>query len=243
VRALPALRELACEQVLVPETEADVAIPGASLAYFDPRVAQYRTLRTPPVVLTVLPSAVAPVVAARPAGAVAKPPVANGEGPREERPLGAIGGITAAILLATGLVVLAWRRKKRKQALTPVVFPEPPDRAPAVAELVAEAERAFAANDPTGFHAAVYRALQGHLGERYGVPPQGITEDFVGRVMRPAGAHEGLLEDCAQLFAILSNARYGPGGASGADLTRTLERLRLVIDTSSVVEISDRSIN
>ena len=244
VRALPAPRELTCEQVLVPEAEADVEIPGASFAYFDPQAAQYRTLRSPPVALKVVREAVAPIAAVPSASTAPMPPVADADRTAEERPLGMIAGVTAAALLVAALAVIAWRRRDRKQALTSIASAAAPSRAPTVADLFAEAERARAANDPTAFHTATFRALQGHLGGRYGVPAQGITEDFVCRVMRPAGADESVLDGCTELFAVANHARYSPSipsGAAAIDLTQTLDLLHRVIGAGRHVEKSYRS--
>ncbi len=222
-RARATASRLTCEQVLVPDVAADVEIPEAGVVAFDPRSERYQTLRSAPVRVKVEATVVGEAAAATPAPAT--PSVEKADRPAEGRsPVAPVLAAAGVLLLAA----LAWLARRRNGGTRLAEAPAPGPN-PTAASWLAEAERASAANDPARFHTAAYRALQGHLGTRYGLPASGITEAIVTRVMRPAGAEEHLLEACAQLFATSNRARYAPGGAEGADMAETLRLLRSLV--------------
>lgn len=216
-------RRLTCEQVLVPETAADLEIPAASVAAFDPQAAQYRTLRAAPVRVTVVAAARNEVAVAAP-DATALPEPKPGS-PRTEAPTAIPWLVAGGMLLLTVVVLVARRRTAEERG----------NRAPApapvtiVTDWLAEAERAQAAAAPADFHTAAYRALQGHLGRRYGIPAGGLTGDVVDREVRPVAADPSLPDACAQLFAVLDRARYGGAETGPADREDTLRLLRRVV--------------
>jgi len=201
---------LDCVQVIVPEAAGEVEIPAAGISFFDPQDERYRTLESRPVRLAVsavaVPPAVMPSAQARPAGRIASPPAV-----RDPLPY-----VAAGTLLT--LLMLAWRRRKRPQPLTI------PATDPSLAGWLAEAERALAADDPASFHTAVFRALQAHLGARYGVPAPGITGEIVSRVQDQAEVEA----DLTRLFGICDQARYAPDGTGDTDMADTLRLLRKV---------------
>ncbi|MCU0841486.1 MAG: hypothetical protein MUC79_07180 [Thiobacillaceae bacterium] len=216
---------LACEQVLVPGGEGDLLLPAARVSFFDPATARYRTADSGPGRVTVRGRDREPVAGPAAAPAEALPP---GPG-KADAGSSRIGYALLATLLLLGLgaiLVARGRPVARVRARAPGAPAPRPDADPSA--WLAEAQAALAAGDSPRFHAAVYRALQAHLGAQYGLAAAAITVEVVDRVLRPAGVGEGPARDYERLFRICDRARFSPqgqGGASPPDTLRLLQRL------------------
>jgi hypothetical protein len=209
-------KRLICAQVLLPETATRVEIPAASLSFFDPLKARYRTLKSQPTTLEV--SAVASTAAAmQPART---PPVDKTDRPAVARH--SFVAVATASLLLGGLIFLAMRRKN--------ISMEPAAGShaalPSVVDRLAEAERALEANEAATFHTAVFRALQAHLAARYGLAAQAITGEIVAKVLRPSGMPECLVEIHDKLFVACDRARYAPTGTRYETMQETFRLLQ-----------------
>ncbi len=238
VRAYPPVARytessLVCEQVLVPEGTTAVELPALSISYFDPRRERYQTLTSQAIQLQV--AAPLPPASAAPTSAVASvaaaAPETSDPAPASAAPLAGVGpAVVAAVLVLLVLIVFivliihrAMRRSSHPRQPPPVA---PEAAARSVADWLAEAERGLSANDPAAFHTAIFRALQGHLADRHGVPAAAITEEIVTRVLRPAGVDGHRLEAYAALFAICNHSRYAPGATAERPMAETLRRAR-----------------
>lgn len=210
---------LVCEQVLIPEVVAPIEIPELSLSYFDPRRERYQTLKSRPIRLDVA----APIgqAGAAPAVAVAALPAAAGELPSAAGPL--LAGVAAAVLLLLVIAVLVMRRSRPARRQPPVACAA---AGPSLADWLADADRALAADDPVAFHTAVFRALQAHLAQRHGLPAAAITEEILARASSPAGIDKHRLKAYADLFAICNRSRYAPGAGVAPPMPETLRRMQ-----------------
>ena len=210
---------LTCEQVLVPETGGEMEIPAARVSFFDPRTERYRTLRSSSISLKVsTPSGTDKAVAAQPPYS----PPADRVGPPAQMQRRFVPFAIGLLLLVSLLLMAMYRRSKAKggnsAARTSV---------PAVADWLAMAEQALAANDTINFHTAVFRALQGHLSAQHGLTAASITGDILTKVLQPAGVDDRLATSYAKLFIACDRARFAPG-VSG-DIQETLRLLREAI--------------
>jgi hypothetical protein len=212
---------LTCEQVLLPEADDRLEIPAASISFFDPLNERYSTLKSQPVQLKVV--TVASTIAPPARASTAE----RADDANATRRL--LVGVAAGTLLLVALVFHTLRRKRTGKAEPAVSHAT----LPSVADWLAEAKDALAGNDPGRFHTATYRALQAHLGAKYGLAAGGITGEVVATVLRPIGIEEDLLESYESLFLICDRARFSPGGGRHGAMLDTYRLLELVMERSS----------
>lgn len=215
-RARRTVKRLTCEQVLLPEADASLEIPAASISFFDPLNERYSTLKSEPVHLNVV--TVASTIAPPARASIAE----RADDAAATRQL--LVTVAVSTLLLVALVFHTLRRKRTGKAEPAISHA----MLPSVADWLAEAKDALAGNDSERFHTAAYRALQAHLGAKYGLAAGGITSEVVAKFLRPIGIQQDLLESYESLFLICDRARYAPGGirhGAMADTHRLLERV------------------
>lgn len=215
-RTQRAAHRLSCEQVLIPERESSLTIPGAAISFFDPLSARYRSIDSGPVHVEVTGGS-APAVTAR------KPLPTY----RQEFPLCGVGSecfyivLVSSLLLFILLVYLLMRRRSRGQARTAFISSTHIGHA----AWLAEAKNALESNDPVRFHTAIFRVLQAYLGTSFGLPATAITGEIVAKILQPAGLPEHLLDSYEKLFLTCDRARFSPDGKSGAAMRDTYNLL------------------
>lgn len=224
---------LNCEQVFVPNGKNELFIPPAAISYFDPHDGRYRSVQSEPVRIRInnvrgieTPVTVAPI-----------PLSSDGHARRREEtgysflPI----ALAAGVLLLSGLFVYAMRyarvcRKSPAAALTGDT---------GVDEWLADIKNALTASDPERFYNGLYRVLQAHLGEEFGLAAKAITGDIVTRVLQPAGMEEQLLHDYEKLFFICDQARFSHEGNSAASMQDAFHLLERVMQ--AIVKHRDRT--
>ncbi|MDE3066943.1 MAG: protein BatD [Verrucomicrobiota bacterium] len=208
------------EEIVSPENTDVHELPEFSFSFFDPDTGGYRSLRQPPVPLTVRPggAVAAPTLAsARPANA--QPP-APGIVPIKDR-LGALAQLTPPLVARPGflavqslpllawLAALVWRKRTDSLANNPRLR-----RQRRVAQLVqdglSELRRLAGENNSEEFFATLHHLLQEQLGERLDCPALSITDAAVEEKLRPRGASEATVAALRELFQICNQARYAP---------------------------------
>lgn len=222
---------LTCTQVLVPERQGELSIPAAAISYFDPHGGRYRSERSHPPRVRVTDGEAPPLATAAPAS----PPVTAPGEARKGAEYWYLAPPAAALLLG---LAIHMRRHTRKRLRTPPAETVP-DKG--LAEHLADAKDALAAQAPARFHTAVYRALQAHLSARYSLPADAITGDVVTRILRPAGVQGPLSQDYEKLFRICDEARYSPDGARAAPMQDTVRLLERVVQADSPAKTDFRS--
>lgn len=229
------------EQVVVPQRAGITAIPAIEFSFFDPAQHAYRTVKQPPIPITVRGSG----------AAIAQPTVATGAAPAENEntpaardivhikpslgPIVATANPTASTpvilvlqLLPFGLfaAVVAWSRKQERLANDPKAR-----RAREVeknfATTLPELRRLASGNQQEQFFAGVFRTLQEVLGERLDVPSSAITEAIVDDKLPKLGANAALISQVDELFAICNQARYA--GVSVAGMEAVIPKLETAV--------------
>jgi hypothetical protein len=177
---------------VAPLHAAVTEVPAIPLTYFDPQEpAAYRTVKTSPIPLTV-----------RGAAGPAEP------SPPAEAPSGVPLEAVAAILLASAVAILLWRRARRRDSPAP---------GPAAA---------FRARVGTD----VAEALTEYLAARLRCPPAAvITPDLPAR-LAAAGVSASLAARTATLLEVLVAARYG--GTASADRSEDARTLVEELESS-----------
>jgi len=181
---------------LIPRGGDVTEIPPVRFSYFDPERAEYVTLETQPIPVTVTgaptPAGDAPEAAAPAAPSLQR---ATGPGTRSLRPLWERTGFRIAVLaaaaaLAAGLGIARWRRRGAR----------PLSRR----GLGAKTDLAIAQSDAPAFFAACRAAVQERLGPVWGVAPGSITAAELRR--RGAAADLGALFEAADAVAYSGRA-------------------------------------
>ena len=109
-------------------------------------------------------------------------------------------------------------------------MPLPAPDKPIISNWLAEARGALAAHDPQRFHTSIFRALQQHLGNKYGLPAFATTGEVVNKVLRPIGLQEPILGIYEKLFLICDQARFSPDSAWERAMPETYRLLERVME-------------
>jgi hypothetical protein len=215
---------LSCEQVLVPEISTGLTIPGATIHYFDPIAGRYHTQDSEPVRIDVTGDNGTVVgVAKASTHTPAKIPAPRMFG---------IGVFQAGFGLLAGLltlVLLFHALMRRKVSIKKHLDPPPADKS-IISNWLAEARGALAAHDPERFHTSIFRALQQHLGSKYGLAVFAITGEIVNEVLRPIGLQEHVLDIYEKLFLICDQARFSPDSEWENAMPETYRLLEQVME-------------
>ena len=220
------------EQVVIPRTENLKELPALQFSFFDPAVAQYRTVSAGPFPLTVHPSENgASSLMLQVPGATAgggsslvlgsdivylKPAPArwhNGSFWTAQKPL--LAGLHVAAPLALAGLFLATRRRNRLAADIALARRQ---KAPRSAR--ANLQKAEAAWKESGAPGAVFASLAAavsdYFGHRLNLPPGAVEAPLILAKLQAAQADENLLAKWREFFALSDQIRY----ASSADLSR-----------------------
>ena len=225
------------EQVVIPQNHEIKALPPLVFSYFDPNLKSYRTLSSPPIPLTVRPTA---AVAAPPSltntGSAAPPPVddifhirARLDEGGTPRPLLAqqpwFLSLQAVPLLAW-LSLLFWRRSREALANNPKRRRQR-EVAVRVRDGLKQLRAQAAAQQPEEFYATLFRLLQEQLGERLDLPASSITEAVIDERLRGGNLSAPTLTALHELFQTCNLARYAPTKSS-QELTALIPKLEAV---------------
>lgn len=222
---------LTCVQVIVPDVPGTVTLPAAAFSYFAPEAESYRTLRLPPLDISVRaaePARTGTPSPDSPPSPASVPVDAAADATDAERPPAHFGWPLALALLALSLIAAWVARIRRRRRPTAGADACPPDAGP----WLARAEAALRAGDATAFHQNIHRALQAALAARHDGDPRAITVDVL---VRPAGVGDDA-DDAVfrRLFARCDQARYAPAPAHDPeDMAETLRALRALLEKSA----------
>lgn len=228
------------EQVVAPQSPDIRELPPLEFSFFDPEQKTYRTVKQPPVQLTVRPAGtvMSAIPAARTGGQEEAPPPAQDIVGLKQH----LGTITAtqtplalqpvfwavqALPLVAWLGALIWRRRADRLATNPRLR-----RRKQVAQIVndgiGELRTLATANKSEAFFAALFRLLQEQIGERLDLPASAITEAIVDERLKPAGLVDTACASLHELFQTCNLARYAPVQSS-QELAALVPRVEAVI--------------
>lgn len=207
------------EIAMVPQNPAIATLPSFSFAYFDPDAGGYRTAATPPIALTIAPSAAPSVPLPRLTATNSTAPQMSDIAHIKVH----LGTVTAPALLISrpwfiGLQLIApalWlgllvRRKRSDSLANNPRLRRRREVHSYVRENLAKLRAEAAANNSDGFFAILVRLLQEQIGERLDVPANSVTEAIIAERLRPGGLPEGTRQTLDELFQAANLARYAP---------------------------------
>jgi hypothetical protein len=223
------------EQLLVPEKAGAVEIPALTMEIFDPEQRQYRTLRTSPVTVQVVPAQ-----AGQTASAVAQNLLAGGDvRPIRLRlrtlqraappwaqpwfwPALAAPPFALALMLALGGVRRAFRVDPGDRRIR---------RARSAAEKRLRGARALLQRgEPVAFYAEISRAVSGFLADNQDISASGLTREELAAALLALGHAEETVRRLARILDDCDRARFAPGSSEAPAREAMLERAEQVLN-------------
>jgi hypothetical protein len=214
------------ETVLVPERSGELVLPPVDWPYFDPRAGKYQVARTPELRVTVVPAAPAPGAPAVPGSnalAGGLRPIRSGEALSPRGPPAWQRRWFAALLLLPPAAFLLVAALGRLSAGVPGAGPGRVAGRSARRRL-GRAQRRLSRGDSPGALSEVEHALLGYSADRLGRPAVGLTREALLRGLALAGAHPPATRALREALDLLDLARFGAGGAQGAQVLAAAER-------------------
>lgn len=214
------------EQVLIPTDPSVTEIPAVHFSFFDPELGQYRTLTKGPIAIHVKPAPVQerPTIVSAPQGVLSQPVQPETLGRdiiyiKEElgtlRPAGWVWyrSLWHVFLLITPLILLGVSEGLHRSYEQLTTDPGLARASGAFKRAIVQCQRAKQlqqAGKVAGCYAAVFRALQRYIGDRFNLPSEGLTKTELERHLKPRGIAEDLFRELASLFDQCDAARFAP---------------------------------
>ena len=210
------------EEVVSPQNADVKELPGFEFSFFDPEQKMYRTINTPPIPLTVRPTAATPqptvVSATQPANEAPPSPkeivhikaqldgVHSSSVPLLRQPTFLVLQALAPILWFGSIVL---RRQKERLSSNPKLRRRR-EVERVVRDGLKQLSQQASANKSDEFFATTFHLLQEQLGEKLDLPASAITEAVVDERLKPSGVKAETISGLHELFQVCNQARYAP---------------------------------
>jgi tetratricopeptide (TPR) repeat protein len=229
------------EQVVIPQVAGDMMLPPLAFSFFDPNSAGYRTARTAPIALRVLPAPAASAAATvpppvlSPGGrpqALGRDLVSIKDDPGSLTPRGARRWRTRdfwllqLVPLLVWIAVVAWDR--RRQRLSGDERYARFSRAGGVARRhLGDAKAALQTGEGPRFYDALARGVHEYLAAKLDLAPGAVSGETVGERLRAGGVAPAVIEETEALLALCERVRFAP--AAEADMASALARAEALV--------------
>jgi hypothetical protein len=220
------------EQVLIPKKAGKYTVPPVEFTFFDPRTKNYQTLKSEPMLVSVLPpSQASPTEIAQfskqEIGKSVKDiryiklsagRLENQGGHLYKNPLFLLLQLVPLLAFA-----LSWRYQKEKERQNSDIGYARQRRAHKLAKKrLGRAKKLITVGNSQDFHCEVSRALLQYLGDKLNLSAHGLTKDRIASELTVKGVKE---EDINQLLKLLDScdfARFAPGSSSPEEMNHCL---------------------
>ena len=210
----------AFKYLIIPRHEGDITLGPYSISYYDTEKDRYQVLNSEPIAIHVGPgSGNASARSSRPSKETVEMLdhdiryLRTGDpGLREKDRFlygswAYISGMAAPVVAL--LLFMGWRRQREARAQD--VTGQRRRRADRVArKRLKEAEQALTSNDREQFYAAMTKALQGYLADRFGLGVAEITPEVIATRLADRADDGELARSISDLIATCEMARYAP---------------------------------
>ena len=223
--------------LLVPRSNGTFTLPPIELAYFDPSIEQYRTLRSDPMTIratgTASPTmAVSTTATGLPVDDIAQP-ITTPEWIRlQRRPLHRSPWtylLVAVPLLLVGLT-LALRRHATRLA-TDTAYARNRRAHPLARKHLKQATALLEKDQPRAFYEELERAVLGFIGNRINVAELGLTRPQLDERLAATGLEEAPRNALQQFLQTCDAARFAPNRPSHKQMETSLDEANHLIVT------------
>jgi hypothetical protein len=222
------------EQVLIPKKAGKYTIPPVEFTFFDPRTKNYQTLKSEPILLSVLPPAQAsPTEIAQfskqEIGKSVKDiryiklsagKLENQGGHLYKNPLFLLLQLVPLLAFA-----LSWRYQKEKERQNSDIGYARQRRANKLAKKrLDRAKKLITAGNSPDFYCEVSRALLQYLGDKLNLSAHGLTKDRIASELIVKGVKEEEINKLLKLLDSCDFARFAPGSSSPEEMNEFLRQ-------------------
>jgi len=232
------------EQVIIPTREEITEIPVINFSFFNTKTGAYETRTQKPIPITVTKSDDEKVTLVERASVSGKTVVNEilgrdliyiKETPGALRSVGDywytnrwywLGhSIPPALFVLIGMLMRRRERLKTDEQYARRLYAPKQAR-----QGIRQAEQLLHAGEVSAFYDAVFKTLQEYVGNKFHLPPGGITIDSLHTVFEEKAIAEEKREILDALFRACDNARYASSGLSRDDQQKIFSDLKDIID-------------
>ena len=135
--------------------------------------------------------------------------------------------LTALMIIFFSLFMI---QKKRERLRTDTAYARRLSAPRKAKRGINEAQRFMKQEKTQEFFGAVSRTIREYLGDRFHLPAGGITAEIIDTGLKEKNMDEAELEKLRNIFRECDMARFAPSALGRADMEKTLQDLREVID-------------
>ncbi|MGB3094065.1 MAG: BatD family protein, partial [Candidatus Zixiibacteriota bacterium] len=227
------------EEVLIPKNAGKYTIPPVEFSFFDPGAKSYKTLRSEPILLTVLPpSQASPVEIAQLSrqeiGRAAKDiryiklsagELKNGGEDLYRKPLFLLLQLIPLLAFA-----VSWRYQREREKLNSDVGYARQRRAHKLAQKrLKGASKLISEGNSKEFYCEVARASLQFVGDKLNLPAYGLTRDQIEDKLSQRGVNKERIDDLTKILNSCDFARFAPGSSTVEEMKRFLKQAEKAI--------------
>ena len=227
------------EEVLIPKKAGKYTIPPLEFSFFVPKTKSYKTLKSEPILLTVLPpSQASPVEMAQ----LSKQEIGRAvkdiryiKLPTSELEDQGDHLYKKPIFLLIQLIPLlafaiSWRYQRVREKLNSDVGYARQRRAHKSArKRLKGAGRLISAERSKEFYSEVARALLQYVGGKLDLPPYGLTKDQIGEKLSERRFKKEKIDNLVKVLDFCDFARFAPGSSTEEEMKRFLNQAQKAI--------------
>lgn len=227
------------EEVLIPKNAGKYTIPPVEFSFFDPKAKSYKTLKSEPILLTVLPpSQASPVEIAQLSkqeiGRAVKDiryiklsagELKNGGKDLYRKPLFLLLQLIPLLAFA-----VSWRYQREREKLSSDIGYARQRRASRLAQKrLKGASRLISEASSKEFYCEVARASLQFVGDKLNLPGYGLTKDEIADKLSGLGVDGERIDDLVKILDWCDFARFAPGSSSVEEMKDFLKQAEKAI--------------
>jgi len=233
------------EQIFMPMSENINEIPKVTFSFFDPKKGWYRSITKGPLAIDVLPPKKGEELK------IVESPGFLGE-PLLDEKLGkdiiyikeSPGKLTQKgrylyknafflllqLLPLILLIAVVTIFKRNEKLRTDTRYARRLRAAKSAKKGLIKAKQLLKEKKVAEFYGEVFKTLQEYLGNKFHLPPGGITINVVDEVLKPRHVSDNILKGVKDIFVHCDTVRYAPSEFGQAKIDETLKKMQQVVD-------------